>query len=301
MSSAGQPPTSRHSRAAVLRDHLAGGEPGTRRGDPPPCRPAQQTGGTPTTVFFHAHPDDEAIFTGGTIALLAAAGQRVVVLVATGGELGELPRGFGEGDELAGVRRAETERAAGLLGADAVRFLGYRDSGMAGEAANDVPGSLWSTAPAEVARRTAAVLREERADALVVYDEAGVYGHPDHIAVHRAGIAAAELAGVPVVYEVTVDREYLHFVETHLVEEAVLATDLGLARSHLGLPTVAISTTVDVRAVLAAKRAAMAAHASQIPETTSALQLGLEHFADVYGYEWYVRRGPRGPLDGLAR
>ena len=102
------------------------------------------------------------------------------------------------------------------------------------------------------------------------------------------------------VYEATVDREYLHFVETHLVEEAILAGDLGLVRSHIGLPSVEVNATVDVTAVLNRKRAAMAAHGSQIPETTSAFQLGLEQFAAVYGWEWFVRRGPAGPIDELA-
>lgn len=117
---------------------------------------------------------------------------------------------------------------------------------------------------------------------------------------HRAGIVAAADAGISTIYEATVDREYLHFVETHLVEESILATHLGLARSHLGVPSVLVTTLIDVRCVLDVKRAAMAAHASQIPETTSALQLGLDHFADVYGFEWYIRRGPRGTIDDIA-
>src|SRR5690606_18715379 len=101
------------------------------------------------------------------------------------------------------------------------------------------------------------------------------------------------------VYDATVDREYLHFVETHLVEEAILAGDLGLVRSHIGVPSVAVDAAVAVRSALDLKRAAMAAHASQIPETTSALRLPEHHFADVYGWEWYVRSGPSGPIDDL--
>jgi len=268
-------------------------------------------------VFVHAHPDDEAIFTGGTMVRLATAGVRVVLVVATGGELGEAPPAVaaalgGAGGPgavsggpgplaLADRRRAETEAAAGALGVARVAWLGYRDSGMAGDAANDAAGSLWSADPSAAAGRLAGVLGEERPAAVVVYDADGIYGHPDHVAVHRVGHRAAAAAGVATVYEATVDREYLHFVETHLVEEAILAGDLGLVRSHIGLPTVAIDVTVDVRAELGAKRAAMAAHASQIPESTSALQLPADHFADVYGWEWYVRVGPPGPLDGLAR
>ncbi|TML37402.1 MAG: GlcNAc-PI de-N-acetylase [Actinobacteria bacterium] len=203
-----------------------------------------------TVVFFHAHPDDEAIFTGGTVALLSDAGHRVVVVVGTGGELGQPHLDAAGPDHLGAVRRAETERAAALLGAARVDFLGYRDSGPAGDAANQAPGSMWSTDASEVADRLAAVLAEESPRALVIYDEFGIYGHPDHLQVHRAGTLAAARAAVPIVYEATVDREYLHFVETHLVEEAVLTGDLGLVRSHIGMPTVLVSTTVDVSPVL---------------------------------------------------
>ncbi|MGI8686544.1 MAG: PIG-L deacetylase family protein [Acidimicrobiales bacterium] len=249
-------------------------------------------------VFFHAHPDDEAIFTGGTVIRLAGLGHRVTLVVATNGELG-LPHAVGSTEQLAGVRRQETRQAAALLGVSRVAFLGYPDSGLAGDAANAMPGAFASIDVEEVATRLAALLVEERADALVVYDETGIYGHPDHIQVHRAGHRAAALAGVATVYETTIDREYLHFVETHLVEEAILAGDLGLARSHIGVPTVMLTTTVDVTAHLERKRSAMAAHASQIPETTSALQLGMEQFAAVYGWEWFMRHGPPGPIDDL--
>ena len=149
------------------------------------------------------------------------------------------------------------------------------------------------------------------ASALVVYDAFGIYGHPDHVVVHNAGMAAAEQAGTPIVYQSTVDREYLHFVETHLVHSARAATmsrqaksnergELGLAGGHLGLSTVEITTTVDGRRVLPEKRRAMAAHASQIPETASVLRLPDEVFSAVYGYEWFMRAGPPGPIEELV-
>jgi LmbE family N-acetylglucosaminyl deacetylase len=274
-----------------------------------PCSPRPPTGGgknrrvTPeraTVVFVHAHPDDEAIFTGGTMVRLAAAGHRVVLVVATGGELGESPAGAPTAPGALAARRCdETEAAARLLGIARVVWLGYHDSGMAGDPANDAPGAFSSADSDEAAARLAEVLASERAGAVVVYDSFGIYGHPDHVQVHRIGRRAAAAAGVRTVYDATIDREYLHFVETHLVEEAILAGDLGLVRSHIGVPSVAVDAAVDVRAVLEAKRAAMAAHASQIPETTSALRLPADHFADVYGWEWYVRTGPPGPIDAL--
>jgi len=249
-----------------------------------------------TVVFVHAHPDDEAIFTAGTMCLLHAAGHRVVLVVATGGELG-IPHEDVVGPEhLAGVRRHETEAAARHLGVVRTEFLGYHDSGMEGDATNDAPGSLWSADLGEVADRLASILREEQAAALVTYDETGIYGHPDHVQVHRACMLAARQAGVEIVYQATVDREYLHFVETHLVEQAILAGDLGMVRSHLGVPTVMITTAVDVASELERKRAAMAAHASQIPE----IELAVDQFAAVYGWEWFVRTGPPGPIDDLA-
>lgn len=252
-----------------------------------------------TIVFVHAHPDDEAIFTGGTMARLVAAGHRVVLVIATGGELGAATDLARAPADLGAQRRAETASAARLLGAEQVEWLGYRDSGMAGDPANTAPGSFWSAAPDEARERLARVLVDVSASAVVVYDETGIYGHPDHVQVHRVGRDAAAHAGVDTVYDATVDREYLHFVETHLVEEAILAGDLGLVRSHIGVPSVMVDHVVDVRSVLSVKRAAMAAHASQIPETTSALRLPEDHFAGVYGWEWYVRTGPRGPIDDL--
>ena len=249
-------------------------------------------------VFFHAHPDDEAIFTGGTIARLSDRGHRVVLVVATGGELG-VPAVTASPDDLARCRQRETEAAASLLGVARVEFLGYRDSGLAGDPANRAPGSFSAVPTSEAGDRLARVLVEEHAAALVVYDEFGIYGHPDHVQVHVAGRRAAARAGTATVYEATVDREYLHFVETHLVEEAILAGDLGLARSHIGVPSVMVTTTVSAGEVLDRKRDAMAAHASQIPETNPAMQIGLEQFAAVYGWEWYIRHGPPGPLEEL--
>ena len=258
-------------------------------------------------MFFHAHPDDEAIFTGGTMALLAAAGRRVVLVVATAGEQGLSAALIGPDVPLAVRRMGETAQAAETLGAQRVEFLGYHDSGLEGPDNGSRPVGAFADAPVEeAAARLAGILAEEQAEALVSYDARGIYGHVDHVQVHRVALAAADQAGVATVYESTVDREYLHFVETHLVVEATVATQperavvgLGLAAAPLGLSTVEVDCTVDVRPVLAVKRRAMAAHASQIPETSSAMRLPDADFAAVYGYEWYARRGPAGPIDDL--
>ena len=266
-------------------------------------RPAEVRG---AVVFFHAHPDDEAIFTGGTMARLSEGGHRVVLVTATRGEHGAATSAAHVARHLAEQRAEETQRAADLLGVARVEFLGYRDSGMLGDPANVAPGSFWSADAEAAARSLADLLAEEQAAALVVYDQVGIYGHPDHVKAHVVGVRAAELAGTTSVYEVTVDREYLHFVESHLVVEAGVPGavgarpgELGLAASSIGVPSVMVTTTVDVRPVLAVKRAAMAAHASQIPETASAMRLPTEAFSAVYGFEWFVRHGPHGPLEDL--
>jgi LmbE family N-acetylglucosaminyl deacetylase len=248
----------------------------------------------PTVVFFHAHPDDEAIFTGGTIARLATGGVRVVVVIATSGE-----QGVHHGGEhpLADHRAGETAEACRLLGVERLELLGFSDSGIAGPGA-PMPDDAFALADVEhAAQLLSAIIVEERADALVYYDEGGIYGHADHLAVHRVGRRAGELAGVTSVYEATVDREYLHFVETHLVGLASLSMHEPVPA---GVPTVLVSTTIDVTSVIDVKRAAIAAHASQIPPDSHVLQFDAATFSGVYGYEWYVRTGPPGVLDMLA-
>jgi LmbE family N-acetylglucosaminyl deacetylase len=249
-----------------------------------------------SVVFFHAHPDDESIFSGGTIRRLADSGRRVVVVLATNGSADP-------SSVEATMRVDEARVACAVLGVHRLVTLGHGDSGLWADAA---PGqSFWSADTRVVAAQLADVLRDEEAGALVVYDDHGIYGHPDHIAVHRVGMAAAVLAGTPTVYECTVDREYLHFVETHLVGHAVeslLGAPIGSTNTApLGVPTVLVGITVDVREQQAAKRSAMAAHVSQIPAESEALGMDAATFEGVYGYEWYTRVvGPPGPLEPLG-
>lgn len=251
-----------------------------------------------TVVFFHAHPDDEAIFTGGTIAVLAERGVRCVVVVATSGDTDHHDQTPGS---LAELRATEVERACEILGAEEPRWLGYSDSGIDPHSVA-LPGTAFVVADVDdAAARLADILRKVGAAALVYYDEGGIYAHGDHLQVYRVGRRAAELAGVATVYESTVDREYLHFVETHVVDIAAVAlhADEHGDRST-GVPTVFISVTADVRSVLNRKRAAMAAHASQIADGSPVLALDEDQFAAVYGYEWYVRTGPTTILDTLS-
>jgi LmbE family N-acetylglucosaminyl deacetylase len=244
-----------------------------------------------TLVSFHAHPDDEAILVGGTLLLAADAGHRVVLVFATRGGLGEVAEGVLADDEpLADRREVEARRAAEILGVARVEFLGYDDSGMAGEATNDAPGAFAGADLEEAAARLAEILRDERADALTVYDDRGAYGHPDHIQVHHVGRRAAALAGTPRVYAATVSREHYLDLAATMGDDAPAGMDVPDPETFdLGVADALITTRVDVSTVLDRKQAAMAAHASQIPAESFFLALPPDRFRVAFGTEWYIR------------
>ena len=260
-----------------------------------------------TAVFFHAHPDDETLSTGGTMLMASRAGHRVVLVCATDGSRGDTP-GLGDGqeptgEELAEIRGAELLAAADLLGVHRVVMLGYRDSGMAGDPANCDPGCFWQADDSEAAERLAAVLRDEGADLLTCYDDNGTYGHPDHIKVHRVAVKAAEMAGVDSVYEATLDRDHFRSSMEQLMsmaaeagldpiqEEEQAEFEAELDEGTFGVEGTRITHRIDVRPALAAKRAALRAHASQIPPDSFFVALPDEAFELVFGTEWFIRRG----------
>ena len=246
-----------------------------------------------TVTFFHAHPDDEAIATGGTMASLADQGHRVVLVTATRGELGEVDDGFLDPEEtLAARREVELAEAARILGAARLAFLGYEDSGMEGEPSASRPGCFATADPEEAAGRLAELLAEESSDVLVVYDEHGGYGHPDHVQVHRVGMAAAERAGTPVVYMSTMDRDFMRDLRKRALESELATEEEMEGADTMGEPAVRITTEVDVTPWVATKRAAMAAHASQISEESFFLSMPEDVFADVWGQEWFIRVRP---------
>jgi LmbE family N-acetylglucosaminyl deacetylase len=248
----------------------------------------------PTAVFVHPHPDDEAIFTGGLLALAASAGWRTVVVFATTGELG----GDDHAAAIAAVRRREAERACEILGVHAVEFLGFHDSGMAGSAANDDPRCLAASPVPLVADRLAALVRSHGATTLTSYDEGGIYGHPDHVAVHRAARLVLEAGLVAELAEATVDRDELHAVRDDLVASGRLAHESWPREvvAALGAPEVpGRALALDVSKVVDRKREAIAAHASQvIVDDFMGIPAGA--FERLLDREWFHPTGPVGPL-----
>ena len=251
-----------------------------------------------TLVTFHAHPDDESIGAGGVMRKAADDGHRVVLVVATRGEHGEVQDGFlADGEQLWERRVIETQAAADILGVQRVEFLGYRDSGMMGEPTNDLPGSFWTAPVEDAAEKLAAILREENAGVLTSYDDNGGYGHPDHIQVHRVGKRAAELAGVDRVYQGTMNRDYMRRGMERFAAQAQ-AAGIEIPNpaddADFGKPEAEITARVDVAAYTTQKRHAMRAHASQISEESFFLAMPEEAFAHAFGVEWFIRQG-QGP------
>jgi LmbE family N-acetylglucosaminyl deacetylase len=254
---------------------------------------------TRTIVSFHAHPDDEALFTAGTLARAAAQGNRVVLVTATAGEVGLAAATFGQGSQLAIHRRTELQRSADAIGAARVEVLDYADSGLHGEVEPADGIRPFARADvAEAATQLAALLTEERADVLTSYDAAGGYGHPDHVQVHRVAACAAELAGTPVVLEATVDRDLLLRGLRLVRRLRMLPEEVDISAFERAFtPSREITHRIDVRPWIDAKRAAMTAHASQATadsgDRTLAALLGLPRplYRLVLGRDWFVQRG----------
>ncbi|MEP6816940.1 MAG: PIG-L family deacetylase [Marmoricola sp.] len=253
-----------------------------------------------TLVAFHAHPDDEALLTGGTLAKAAAEGHRVVLVTATSGEGGLAGPRDGRGSELGKVRMAELRASAAALGCARVVSLGYGDSGLRPDPGN--PEAFAHVDVASAAGRLAELLREERADVLTIYDRNGGYGHPDHLQVHRVGTRAGQLAATPVVLEATVSARLFRVVLLVLrVFGHALGSSAPLGTRHVFSDPMEITHRVRVTGFLHAKRAAMSAHGSQrraegqVRVMDYFLRLPLPIFGLAFGHEWFIEHG-RDPV-----
>jgi len=252
-----------------------------------------------TLVSFHAHPDDETLLTGGTLARAAAQGHRVVLVTATDGGRGLAGREDGQGPALAGLRSDELRDAAGILGCSRVVALGYGDSGLWPDPRDGK--AFVNIDVREAANRLADVLREERADVLTVYDANGGYGHPDHVQVHTVGTLAARIAGTPVVLEATAPGGLFTVVLGGL---RALGHPLGTVpvdRRDVFSTGRSITHRVRIGAFASRKREAMRAHASQrrspggtgrqVRAVDLFVRLPLPLFRLVFGREWFVEQG----------
>jgi N-acetyl-1-D-myo-inositol-2-amino-2-deoxy-alpha-D-glucopyranoside deacetylase len=242
-------------------------------------------------LFVHAHPDDESIGTGATMAKYAAEGAQVTLVTCTLGELGEvIPPSLAhlaadQEDRLGEYRIGELAAACDQLGVTDHRFLGgpgrWRDSGMMGTEGNTDPRSFWQADVDEAAAALLDVIREVRPQVLVTYDANGFYGHPDHIQAHRVAWRAFELAQT----------------------DAAARTE-GLARFYAtAAPDSAqVTTEIDATAYFERKLAAMRAHATQITVSAPFFALSNQVRQRALGVEYYTLlagpAAPRGPAAG---
>ena len=264
-------------------------------------------------LFVHAHPDDESINNGATMAQYAAQGTRVTLVTCTRGELGEIigPElahlAADREDRLGEHREGELAAALKELGVADHRYLGapgeYRDSGMMGTEGNDVPESFWRADVDEAAGRLAAVIREVRPRILVTYNEIGGYGHPDHIQAHRVALRAVDLLEGT---EHAVDRVYYNLMPRSVMASALAALRAAGDATGFTVPAsvedvavvveedALVSAVVQAEEQAPAKAAAMRAHATQITVTGSFYALSDDVGMAVLGTEYY--RQARGDL-----
>jgi N-acetyl-1-D-myo-inositol-2-amino-2-deoxy-alpha-D-glucopyranoside deacetylase len=246
-----------------------------------------------TLLLVHAHPDDEAISTGGVMLKAKKDGHRVVLVTATRGEAGEIHNMDPEATRphLADVRTNELEAAARILGVDRVEFLGYRDSGMVGTPENEDKRSFHQAPLEEAAGKLAKILREEKPDVVVTYGEDGVYGHPDHIKAHFVTNAALDLLAregwTPrKLYYTAVPRSAMEAFIAQMPEEARQRDTVGMRIP--GTPDELITTHVDVGDFVDAKRKAFAAHVSQNDPTSWFANMADQIYRLAFGTEHYV-------------
>jgi len=276
-------------------------------------------------LLVHAHPDDESINNGATMARYVAEGAQVTLLTCTLGEEGEVlvpelaQLAADQADQLGGYRIWELRAAMDALGVTDVRFLGgagrYRDSGMMGTPANANPRAFWNADLDEAAAHAVAVVREVRPQVVVTYDENGGYGHPDHIQAHRVAMRAVEAAADPSFSPELgepwqVAKVYWCAMPRSVIQEGIAAMEaLGEASPFDGLGDLdevdfvvaddVVTAAVDGRRYAGQKDAALRAHPTQItvdgPFFALSNNLGLE----VLGVEHYRlvsgERGPAGP------
>ncbi|WP_280241836.1 PIG-L deacetylase family protein [Nocardia abscessus] len=246
-----------------------------------------------TVVAFHAHPDDETLLTGGTLAELSATGHRTVIVVATDGHMADLA-----GREA--LRLRELEASAAALGVHRVAHLGYADSGHGAVLYADPPDRtrFVRADSEEAAERLAAILRDENADILLSYDRNGGYGHRDHVRVHEVGKRAAELAGVSRVLDATLPREGFARPARFLGRLPILFRYDPAVLASLFSPRSEITHRIDVGAHAARRRAALTAHRSIIEGSSRfatiagvLLRLPVPVLGRVLRWEWFAEEG----------
>jgi len=266
-----------------------------------------ETAHAPTLLAVFAHPDDESYLCGGTLARYAAAGARVVLLCATRGEAGEIAApDLAAAHTLPAVREAELRAAAAALGVAAVHLLDYRD------------GALMDVPFLEGVERVAALIAAGQPTVVLTFGPEGVYGHPDHVAVHR-WTKEAFLYGAPApqgdgreppgrvtapppiaptaarLYYCAPPRSWYRAIAERCRARGV-HDRYGPRADVLGVPDELVTTRLDVASYAAQRLAAIRAHATQLPANHPYRTLPAPDILDLFSTEWFTRVWPRPPI-----
>jgi N-acetyl-1-D-myo-inositol-2-amino-2-deoxy-alpha-D-glucopyranoside deacetylase len=277
-----------------------------------------------TLMTVHAHPDDETIGTGGTMAKAVRDGHRVILVTCTRGELGEIVvKEMDTPDNhhrLGEIRAGELESAMGVLGVTEWENLGYRDSGMMDDAGNRDPRSFWQADLDDAARRLTWLIRQYRPDVLTTYNAYGGYGHPDHIRVHDVAVRAYPRAGDATWYQEQLEADLEPWTPTKFYEQATPesvrramneklaelgedswwlppkdATPEQLAEyeeraAKMLAPDDTITTWVDISDVIEKKWEALQKHVTQISPDFPFIKFGLDGWREFWGRETFILR-----------
>jgi LmbE family N-acetylglucosaminyl deacetylase len=265
----------------------------------------------PGLLAFHAHPDDEVTSTGGTLARYSAAGEQVVVVTATDGVEGEV-HNYENPEEikarLGEVRAGELADSLAILGVEHHEWLGYRDSGMMDDPANDHPDSFWRADFHEATKRLVRLIRQYRPEVMTIYDAFGGYGHPDHIQVHRVGLAAyhhaLDLGRFPLeddeepwqplkLYWTVWPRSRVRAFSEQRYQAGAITEEEYLRSREGGHPDEDVSAWISVEDFWLQKENAWKAHRSQIPEDWFMFQIPAEQRPKVFGAEAFYRASTR--------
>jgi LmbE family N-acetylglucosaminyl deacetylase len=280
-----------------------------------------------TLMTIHAHPDDETIGTGGTMAKAVRAGHRVVLVTGTRGELGEIVvKDLDTPDNhrrLGEIRAGELESAMGVLGVTEWENLGYRDSDMMGRAGNRDPRSFWQADLDDAARRLVWLIRLYRPDVVTTYNAYGGYGHPDHIRVHDVAVRAVPRAGDAAWYQDQLEDGLEPWAPAKLYEQAMPAsirramnerlveigadsfwlppkdatpdqvTEFEERMAQMLTPDDQVTTWIDIGDVIELKWAALQKHVTQISADFPFMKLGIDGWRRFWNRETFVLRESR--------
>jgi len=261
-----------------------------------------------TLLAVHAHPDDESSKGAGTLARYADEGMRTVVVTCTGGEAGEILNPAmdqpGNLERMPELRRQELAKALEIMRVGAHYWLGYRDSGMPDTEFNAHPDAFANADLDEAVGRLVRIIRAERPQVLLTYDETGGYPHPDHIRTHEISMPAFEAAADParypdagapfqplkLYYHATFTKRRLEVIHTGAIARGIQSPfgEWLESWSNDDWPEPVITTQVDVSRWMAQRRDALIAHATQIDPNSFWFAIPDEVVAEVYPWEDYT-------------